>query len=381
MGLKILQVGSGMPGWAGTEKHILDISPALARRGHKVTIACRPGSEIERRAAPLGLPIVHLVMRRTHDWRQLPRFFRALRGRYDVVHIHSYRDYIVPATAARLARVPAVIMTRHLPHPFRNRLTAYLCSRVFFGAIIAVSQSIRRTLLSSGAKAERVFVVENGIDLSLWQGPGNSSIRFELGIPAGTFVVAAAGRLTPEKGFDVLLRALALVRSRGTDVACIIAGQGEQLPHLEQLRTELGLGSRVHFLGFRRDMPAVYAAADVVGVPSTWQEPFGYTVVEAFATGRPVIASRVGGIPEIVTPDTGYLTTPGDAEEIAQAIVALAVNPAVRVAMAEAARRRALEFSLDKCVQGIEVVYEALRRRSPGRSGPAPQGSAPGAPN
>ncbi len=361
MGLRILQVASGMPGWAGTEKHIMDIAPALAIRGHQVTIACRPDSEIERRATSLGLPMVHLVMRRTHDWRQLPRFVRALRGRYDVVHIHSYRDYIVPAAAARLARISAVVMTRHLPHPFRNRLTAYLCSKVFFGAIIAVSESIRRTLLSSGAKADRVFVVENGIDLSPWQGPENSSIRFELGIPAGTFVVAAAGRLAAEKGFDVLLRSVALARGRGIDVACVIAGQGEQLPFLEQLRTELGLGSRVHFLGFRRDMPAVFAAADVVAVPSTWQEPFGYTVVEAFATGRPVIASRVGGIPEIVTPQTGYLTAPGDAEEIEQAITALARNPAQRAAMGEAARRRVQDFSVDKCVQGIEAVYEALR--------------------
>jgi len=368
MSLRILQVASGLPGWAGTEKHIMDIAPVLARRGHQVTIACRPGSEIERRAAPLGLPVVHLVMRRTHDWRQLPRFFRALRGRYDVIHIHSYRDYIVPATAARLARIPAVVMTRHLPHPFRNRLTAYLCTRVFYSALIAVSESIRNTLLASGAKAERVFVVKNGIDLSSWEGPEEGSVRSGLGIPAGTFVVAAAGRLAAEKGFDVLLRAAALVRSRGVDVACIVAGQGEQLPYLEQLRTELGLCSHVHFLGFCRDMRAVYAAADVVALPSTCQEAFPYTVLEALAAGRPVVASQVGGIPEIMTPDTGYLTAPGDAERIAQAIEALAADPGRCAAMGEAARRRAQEFSLDKCVQGIEAVFQAVIRRSARRS-------------
>jgi glycosyltransferase involved in cell wall biosynthesis len=128
-------------------------------------------------------------------------------------------------------------------------------------------------------------------------------------------------------------------------------------------------------------MPAVFTAADVVAVPSTWQEPFGYTVVEAFAACRPVIASRVGGIPEIVTPETGYLTAPGDAEEIEQAITALARNPAQRAAMGEAALRRVQDFSVDKCVQGIEAVYEAVMRKTLGRSAYAPKRSAPGRPN
>lgn len=362
MGLRILQVASGMPGWAGTEKHIMDIAPVLAKRGHQVTIACRPGSEIERRADALGLPKVHLVMRKTHDWRQLPCFGRALRGRYDVVHIHSYRDYIVPAAAARLARIPAVVMTRHLPHPFRNRLTAYLCSKVFFGAIIAVSESIRRTLLSSGAKADRVFVVENGIDLSPWQGPENTSIRFELGIPAGTFVVAAAGRLAAEKGFDVLLRAVALVRSRGVDVACIVAGQGEQLPFLEQLRTELGVGSRVHLLGFRRDMPAVFAAADVVAIPSL-SEAFGYSALEALACGRPVIASRIGGLVEIVNEKCGLLVPPADEVSLGAAIERLASQFEERQRLAANARGRAACFSLESMVHGVEQVYQAVLSR------------------
>jgi glycosyltransferase involved in cell wall biosynthesis len=325
----------------------------------------------------LGLPVVHLVMRRTHDWRQLPRFFRALRGRYDVVHIHSYRDYIVPAAAARLARIPAVVMTRHLPHPFRNRLTAYVCSKLFYDGIIAVSEFIRRILLDSSTAPERVFVVKNGIDLSPWQQVSHSNVRQELQIPEAAFLVVAAGRVVPEKGLDVLIRAIGHARAKGVDAICAIAGQGEDLGRLEKLRAELALDAAVQFLGFRRDVPALFAVADVIVVPSIWGDPFPYAVMEALGSGRPVIASQVGGIPEIMTPDTGYLTPPGDAERIARAIEALATDPGRRAAIGEAARRRAQDFSLDKCVQGIEAVYEALMRRTPGLFGGGPENSVP----
>jgi len=129
--LRILQVGTGMARWAGTEKYILDLAPLLAARGHELVIACRPGSEIDKRSQEQGLPVIHLTMHRAHDWRQLPKFVPAMRG-FDVVHIHSYIDYLVPAAAANSARVPVILMTRHLPHPFKNRWTAYICSKLFY---------------------------------------------------------------------------------------------------------------------------------------------------------------------------------------------------------------------------------------------------------
>jgi glycosyltransferase involved in cell wall biosynthesis len=360
MGLRILQVASGMPGWAGTEKHIIDISRVLRGRGHEVTIACQSGSEVEARAAAAGHSIVHMLMRRPHDWRQLPRFVSAMRNGFDVVHIHGYRDYLVPAAAARVARTPAIVMTRHLPHPFRSWVTAWTCDRVFYDGIIAVSDFIAREMIKSGVRRERVFVVKNGIEFSPWQRNENDGVRQELEIPRTAFLVAAVGRLSTEKGFDVLIRAIALLRRKGVDVFCLIAGPGTGGERLKQLSEELQVRSAVRILGLRRDVPALFCAADVVVVPSTGPETFSYVALEGLASGRPVVASRVGAIPEIVTADTGFLTTPGDSEDIAGALAQLAGSPSKRAAMGQAARRRAKCFSLEGAVGGIERVYVAL---------------------
>ena len=137
---------------------------------------------------------------------------------------------------------------------------------------------------------------------------------------------------------------------------------------LKELRTQLGLTDVVHLIGFRNDVPALFAAADAVVVPST-AESFGYVPVEAMASGRPVIASRVGGIPEVVTPDVGFLIQPGDAKGIADAIEDLALHPDKKNAMGRSGPSRAAQFSLGAMVNNVEAVFnELLGSRSENRN-------------
>ena len=366
--MRILEVASGMPDWAGTEKHIMDLVPCLLERGHDVVIGCRAVSEIGRRATAAGIPTIQLEMRRDTEWRQLPVFVRAMRSKFDVVHVHHYLDYIVPAAAARLALIPAVVMTRHLPHGFRSRTRAFLCSRVLYDRIIAVSEFIRRVLTECGAAPDRISVVKNGMDPAPWQQLGKNHIRDELCVPGDAFLVAAAGRLASEKGFDILVRAIGLTRQSGVPVHCAIAGRGDEMERLMELRTELGLTDVVHLIGFRNDVPALFAAADAVVVPST-AESFGYVPVEAMASGRPVIGSRVGGIPEVITPDVGFLIQPGDAKGIADAIEDLALHPDKKNAMGRSGPSRAAQFSLGAMVSNVEAVFiELLGSRSKSRN-------------
>jgi len=354
--LKILQVASGMPGWAGTEKYVLDISTELRDRGHRVDIACQTGSVLERRAAAKGISIVNASMRSAKDWGAFPRFLRLARGSYNVVHTHSYRDYVVPAAACRLAAVPVVVMTRHLPHSFRNRVTAFACGRVFYDRIIAISAFIRDRLIRDGVPPSRIALIHNGIESAPWQGRDTSRVRQELGIPESAFVVAGAGRIVPEKGFDYLVRATEVILERGVDVHCLIAGDGDK-SQLEGVVSSSKVNGRVHLLGFRDDVPDIYAGSDVVAVPSVWDEPFGYSVVEAFAAGRPVVASRTGGMVELVTGESGYLVPPGRAGAIAEALLELVRDPNKLRRMGKSASVRAEDFTLERCVRGIESHY------------------------
>ncbi|MCE5268534.1 MAG: glycosyltransferase [Planctomycetaceae bacterium] len=349
--MNILQIGSGMPGWAGTEKYLSELSQALLGRGHQVTVACPEGSALKRYCLEQGIPRIDLLMRRTLDWPQLPSFVKVMRRRrYDVVHIHGYRDYIVPALAARLTRVPAVVMTRHLPHAFRSRSRARLCSCLFYDRIIAVSYFVEGVLLKSGVPAERLTVVQNGVRPQAASDSGQS-VRGELGVPADAFLVAAAGRIEPQKGFETLVRAMARVQGH-----CVIAGGGGRAA-LYELVTELGLKDRVHLPGFRRDMARLWACADVVVIPSTSADCFPYVAIEAFSAAKPVVASRIGGIPEACNDECAVLVSPGDAAELAAALGLLAASPKRRLAMGAAAKARASQFTLERMVDGIERVY------------------------
>jgi glycosyltransferase involved in cell wall biosynthesis len=366
MNLKILHIASGLGSWGGAEKHIIDVSSALERRGHRITIGCRPGSEIERRAEAAGLATIHLTMHKQHDWKQFPHFVRALRSRYDVIHIHDENDYIVPSVAARLMRVPVVVMTRHKPTHFRNAVVAYICSKIFYDKLIAVSDFARGLMLADRVSPYRIVVVKNGMDVDLFRRGVKSNLREELGIPASAFVVAVAGRLIWGKGFDILIRAVAAARRRGMDAHCLIAGTGDKHEELEKLSRELDVQSAVHLLGFRSDIAAVFGAADAVSVPSsTLPETFCYAALEGLASGRPVIASRLGALPELVTEEAGFLTSPGDPESIAGVMAELAQDADKRATMGKEALRRSQKFTLDACAGGLEAVYSSLLTKAP----------------
>lgn len=147
---------------------------------------------------------------------------------------------------------------------------------------------------------------------------------------------------------------------------CLIAGTGDKHEELEKLSRELDVQPAVHLLGFRSDIAAVFGAADAVSVPSsTLPETFCYAALEGLASGRPVIASRMGALPELVTEESGFLTVPGDPESIAGVICELARDPEKRVNMGRKALERAQKFTLDACAGGLEGVYLSLMTKAP----------------
>jgi glycosyltransferase involved in cell wall biosynthesis len=369
MTLRVLQVDSGVHAWDGTMKYLMDISTALARRGHAVTIAC-PGRSIQARCADdRGLQKVAFEMGSAHDWRQLPRFLRAVAGKYEVVHIHSPLDYVVPAMAARLGKIPAVVMTRHLPHPFATRRNAYICTSLLYDRTIAVSSFVRNVMVDSGARPERIEVVPNGIDFTAPDPEAGQRLRGELNIPHDAVLVAAAGRISPQKGFDTLLKAIDEITRGGVALYCVIFGAGPALEDLRTLGTTLRLGAGLRLPGFRRDVSSLWCAADIAVIPSAWPEPFGYVAIEALSAGCPIVASRVGGLPEVLSDDSAILTEPGDAGGLAAAIRSLALSPGRRKVMRQAATRRAKLFTMDANVTHVERIYtELLQRRNPRRA-------------
>jgi glycosyltransferase involved in cell wall biosynthesis len=356
MSARVLHVAK-VAGISGSENHLLLLLPALHERGFDVRLVMlhegEPGAaELADRLEARGVVVDRLRLPWAADPRTFARLARIVRRtRPDIMHTHLVHADFHGLAAGRLARVPVLVSTKHGFNPFRSGRTFAAADRAvahFADVHIAISAGLVRYLAASEGFAPAGFeVVHYGIEAGPPPPP-----------PAGKTRLAVVGRLIPIKGHGVLLRALALARGRLPGLTLEIAGDGPIEHELRASVARLGLDGHVSFLGRVAPPAPVFERAGVVVVPS-FGEGFGMVALEAMERGRPVVASEVGGLPEIVENGrTGLLVPSGDAEALAGAIVAVAGDPARAAAMGAAGRERALgQFSQKRCTDRIEAIY------------------------
>ena len=346
-------------GISGSENHLLLLLPALRERGHDVRLVMlhegEPGAaELADRLERAGVPVERMRMRASIDPLVLGKLVRSIRrARPDVVHTHLVHADFHGLPAARLAGVPLAVSTKHGFNPFRNRRTFATADRTIARLAdvhVAISAGLARYLAKhEGFDASAFEVVHYGIE----PGPPPPA-------PPGGPRLAIVGRLIPIKGHEVLLEAVRRARDEVPGLALEIAGDGPLETQVRATVTRLGLDDRVTFLG-RVALPGpVYERAEIVVVPS-FGEGFGMVALEAMERGRAVIASDVGGLPEIAAEGhTGMLVPPGDVEALARAIAELTGDPVRAAELGAAGRVRALqEFSQERCTGRIAALYGA----------------------
>ena len=368
--LTIIQFATGFPSWGGTELHLLNLSEQLQRRGHDVTVACRPGKWVESRAKELGLQTIGFnVMRpfELQDFSEIRSFLRSKRP--DVVHAHWSTDIVAAGLSGLLEHVPVRVLSRHMPYPFKNRLGAALYTQLFFTNTVTVSDSVRRVLLKSGVSDKRVEVIHHGTDVEMFQNVTQSRelVRAELGLAPSETAIGIVGRIAPEKGHKYLVDALSAV-SEDKTLKIVVVGNGPDEEKIRAHVSALGLADRVSFLGFRDDINNIINALDIVTVPSTWDEPCSAVIQQAMALKKPVIGTTTGGSPEMIFDAiTGFLVPPADSKSLAGAILKLAGDPSLRQEMGEAgATRVETLFSLSVMVDKIEALYNRQLNGSTG---------------
>jgi len=317
--------------------------------------------------------------------RAVARILR--RFRPHVVHTHTAKAGTVGRLAALLALRPRPVIV-HTFHghvlsgyfgPFKSRVFLEI-ERALAGVtdrLIGVSQATVDDLVRLGvAPPERFSVVPIGLDLERFlalegehQTQLRAGVRAELGVGDDDVLALYTGRLVPIKRLDVLLAAVAQARERGAAVTVAIAGDGELRQQLERAASDLGLDGAARFLGFRHDLDALIAAADIA-VLSSDNEGTPVALIEAAAGGRPAVATDVGGVADIVTPHTGALARPADPAALGAAIAELAGSAERRAALGAAARERVRErWSAQRLVGDVEALYEELLERRRGATG------------
>ena len=293
-------------------------------------------------------------------WREMRSF------RPDLVHTHLIHADLHGQLAARLAGVHGVSSVHGTPgfylrEPYRTarRVAGRSTTRT-----IAISEHVRAFVERLGfARQGTVRTIHYGIDASAWPSSEaeRAAARTNLGIENGEIAVGVASRLIPGKGHAALLDAHARASRTGSRLRLFVAGDGPLRPELERRASALGLDAQVVFLGFVADIRRFMGACDVLAFPTQPElsEGFGLAALEAMATARPVIATRVGSLPEVVSDEaTGFLIAPGSVEELVRALIRLADDAKLREEMGERARSRAREeFSLEAMVERTLAVY------------------------
>lgn len=361
--MKILQVSSA-PTLGGGEVHVIDLCQALWQRGHEVHLAARPHSLLLDRLAAQPVTLHPLPLRNSLDIGSAHRLSRIVQQRQiDIIHGHVARDYLVCALARRLAGRSQLVLTRHHYLPLkRNWGYRHLFRQV--GKIIAVSESVRRSLIASlDLSPSQVVTIPNWVNLDEYrQLPDGQQARARFGLHH-RFVVGMVGQMTPAKGQEEFIRAASLIAASRADVLFLIVGEEQDqrqrfTEHLRRLADELALGDQLQFLGQVEDVPWLFAGLTVVVLPS-WHEAFSIALIQAMAAGLPVIASDVGGPAEIITHGvTGLLVPPRQVEALAQAVNRLLDDPDLRAHLGAAARKEVqTRFEREKIIDQIESVY------------------------
>jgi L-malate glycosyltransferase len=363
--LKILQISSASS-FGGGERHLVDLTNALAARGHDLYAVVRPHSPI---IAHLRVPaenIQTLPLRNALDAQSARELARLVKQHHiAVVHAHMARDYSLAAYAARRSPLTKLLVTRHVLFPL-NRLHRRTLAKA--ARIIAVSSAVANQLRSQRLVSEdRIAVVANGVDVDRLARAREAFDRFQFtqskNLPAGCLLVGSIGELRTLKRHDDFLRAAAIVAQLVPRAHFIIAGvdtsaSGEIRKQLEDLAAQLRIADRVHFLGWLDDAEALLCALDVF-VSASQTESFGLAIAEAMAAGTAVVATGTEGAREVIEDQkTGLLVPIGDVERLAESVVRLLTDENQRRRLGNQAREAVNErFSLNRMVDEIERLY------------------------
>lgn len=355
--------------WRGGERQVLELMRRQRRRGHDPHLAAPGSGALAARARGEGFAVHDVPMRGTWDLASalaIARLHRSLRP--DFVHWHAARAHALGAMASLLAPGPIRVLSRRVDFPVRRSPGSRLLWALPIEGIAAISEGVKEALARSGVEPSRVRVVPSGIDLGPFETTvDRAALRARLGIAAGEVLALQVAALAPHKSQTDLLRAAAIAIPRAPSLRIWIAGEGPLRATLEAAHGALGLGTAVRFLGFREDVNDLLAAADLF-VVSSYLEGMGTSTLDAMAAGLPVVATRVGGIPEIVTEgETGLLVPARDPEALAAAMVHLVGDPGLRRRLAEGGRRRVRDFSADRTEERMDALYAELRRIGPER--------------
>lgn len=347
----IVHVASGRE-WRGGQRQVVLLARELGRRGIEQVVVTGADSELARRLGSASVAVRPVRWRAGLDPRVLPAILGELRHRRAILHAHDAHALTLAGIGAALSRTPLVV-TRRVTFPIRHKLFWTRAERV-----IAISAAVRDALTRDGLDPGRLALIPSAVDLNELKAATGPDIRTRFGLPERGQVAVSLGALTPEKDHSTLVEAAALVVRDLPALHWVIVGEGPLRSALEGRVARLDLEGRVHLVGDLDDPHQALAGADLF-VLSSLAEGLGSSVLAAMALGVPIVASRVGGVPELLGSGGGVLVPAEHPTELAAAVRRVLSDPGYARSLVQAARGQLGRFDPEAMAERVVQVYRS----------------------
>jgi glycosyltransferase involved in cell wall biosynthesis len=360
--LSLFQIDAGRE-WRGGQRQSFLLAKELRTSGWPFTFVVQPGSPLHEKAEAEGLPVLPLRIRSETHLGAAFRLARAMRREgCRLAHFHDAHAVSVGGMACDRARVPIRVISRRVDFPLKKNFLSRRKYTRNVDAIIAISEGVKDVLIKGGIAPDVIEIVPSGIDFSPFEKLGGRDfLRKEFGFADDDFLVGIVAALEDHKGHRYLLEAAQILKERAPKVKIVIVGKGSLELDLDQQARALGVTDLVFFLGFRDDVPRILASLDLF-VLSSHLEGLGTSIMDAMASRLPVVATQVGGIPEVVIhEETGLLVSPRNPAALAEAILKIYQDRDLARRLGERGYEVVHEkFSAEAMARRIIAVYEKL---------------------
>lgn len=352
----------------GPEKQILEHFARLDSHRFKPilgTYVDGTADPLGEAAAALGFQVISMHSQSPLNPSSIYQLSATLKQhRVDILCTHGYKPNILGCLAARLARIPTIAISRGWTWESPKIRIYEALDRLFLrfaDHVVAVSAGQQQKIIASGVRPDKVSVIHNAINLEKIAPPSATGLRQQLGLPQGALVVASAGRLSPEKNYAAMIEVARQICSSHPQAYFTVLGEGFLRPELEQKIAAAGLRGRFLLPGFRKDLQSLLPEIDIFMLPS-FTEGLPNVALEAFANKKPIVATAVGGTPEVVQHGvSGFLTAPEDVAGMVAAIRQLIADPGLRDQMGSAGYQHVAEnFDFAAQTAVYETLYETV---------------------
>ncbi|MDA3885287.1 MAG: glycosyltransferase [Candidatus Delongbacteria bacterium] len=360
--IKILHIDTEM-GWRGGQQQAVYLFENLFKKGFSTEFVCKPGSELSAYFKKNDLPYIEVKMSNELDFISAYKIAKHCKNnKFNILHLHSAHAHSIGLLAKFFYRKLKIIGVRRVDFKIKNNIfSRFKYNSWLIDKIVCISEEIKRVMLSSGVDKDKLTVIHSGVNLNKFDNvKADPYLRKQYNIPANDIIIGTVAALVGHKDYPNLLKAASIVLKKRKDVTFLAVGDGKNEEDIKKLHKELGLGNKFIFAGYQKEVGKFLRSFDIFVLASK-MEGLGTSILDAQSVALPVIATKAGGIPEMIENGVnGILVEPQSPEKLAEAISDLVDNEEKRNIIGKNGNVSVEQFSIDHTVEKNINLYEEL---------------------